>query len=494
MSTTTPTSSLVVLEPQKALGQPLDRFLDKMEGIKTAYEIVVPLIAKELVSARTAFDEFVNEAGITKTKHESTTSFNVPVQKYSSFQELEKKKSSLGSALLQTPRALLVAMVSCYDAFLGDLLKGVFYLKPEMVNSSQRELKFEDLLKLGSIEGAREFLVEKEVESVIRESHTKQFEWMETRFGLPLRKDLSVWPTFIELTERRNLLVHTDGLVSRQYLEVCLSQAVDITNLQVGEKLSVDTKYFSQGFSCLFEIAVKLTQVIWRKLAPQDIENADTEFISVTFNLLKHKRYPLAKRLLEFATKTLKKHSSNLTKRIFTINHAIALKWGGEPEKAKALIEAEDWSDCAEHFKMAVAVLGEEFKAAAKIMHSLGAAAKGVSRVGYETWPLFQDFRKTEEFKKEFRAVYGEDLRIDVEAPKETKEQLNNVNDASRMKGSAAPLPSTEASNEQGEVKEQISETGTIDPPTVQSPKHSSKSAKKRTLGKQVKAISKRGK
>lgn len=89
---------------------------------------------------------------------------------------------------------------------------------------------------------------------------------MENNFKIPLREGLEVWAKFIEITERRNLFVHCDGIVSKQYLEVCNKHGFDFSKpLSVGEKLDVVPDYFESAYECLFEVGVKLGHVLWRK-------------------------------------------------------------------------------------------------------------------------------------------------------------------------------------------------------------------------------------
>src|SRR2546423_10410038 len=45
-------------------------------------------------------------------------------------------------------------------------------------------------------------------------------------FRTLLRKDLPIWPVFVEVTERRNLFAHCSGKVSAQYLTVCDNHGV----------------------------------------------------------------------------------------------------------------------------------------------------------------------------------------------------------------------------------------------------------------------------
>ena len=71
----------------------------------------------------------------------------------------------------------------------------------------------------------------------------------------------------------------------------------------------------------------------------------------------------------------------------------------------REIMEAEDWSACGEDFKLAVEVLTKNFGLAADIMRQIG--KNGILReVHYREWPLFKEFRKSEEFLKAFKEIY----------------------------------------------------------------------------------------
>jgi hypothetical protein len=266
-------------------------------------------------------------------------------------------------------------------------------------------------LEFTSIAEARECILEKEVESVIRKSHAEQFQWMENKFAVPLRKDLDSWPKFIELTERRNLFVHTGGIVSSQYLKVCQEHGVVFsTTPTIGNELGLAPAYFKEAVDIVFEIGVKLAHVLWRKLKPDEIKEADKNLNSIAYEPLLEENYKLAKVLFDFAAVTLKKYANDEARRVFVVNRALAYKWGGEDDKGRKIIEAEDWSATGGKFSLAEAVILENYPAALKIMRGIGKNQEEVPNVAYREWPLFKEFRKTIEFQQTFQEIVGEPL------------------------------------------------------------------------------------
>jgi hypothetical protein len=120
-----------------------------------------------------------------------------------------------------TSRAFIVSLVSQYDVFLSALVRCLFIAQPGLIQSSKKTFEVSEILAFGSMQEAKDAIADEEIESLLRESHHEQFSWLERRFNIQtLRKDLRSWPNFVEITQRRNLFVHSDGRISKQYLKV----------------------------------------------------------------------------------------------------------------------------------------------------------------------------------------------------------------------------------------------------------------------------------
>ena len=396
-------------------------FVLQLRSLSVALDPAMSALSKGLGKHAKNLDEYIKQNAKRLRERDGRVSFQLTGDQISDYETLENYFNSHMLAYRNVPITFLVSLVSQYDAFIGNLLRNAYYLKPDMLNASQRQLTFSELVQLQSVEAAREHLIEKEVESVLRTSHSDQFEWMESRFGIPLRKELHCWPAFIEVTERRNLFVHCDGIVSSQYISVCKSHSCAGVLPDSGDMLGVSPKYFAQAYQCLFELGVKLGQVLWRKLKPDEMEQADDNLNDICFDLLKEENFVLAEALLHFAANVLKHHSSDICRRVFIINYAIALKAQKNDQYIK-LLEHEDWSSCREYLQLAISVLYEKYDEAARIMKSIGRKGKP-SESDYKSWPLFREFRQTDIFKKTYRSVYRREFMIDETAnPKEIKE------------------------------------------------------------------------
>ena len=67
-----------------------------------------------------------------------------------------------------------------------------------------------------------------EVDVLMRDAHVAQIEFLDSKLKLGIVDHFSRWKEFLEITERRNLFVHTGGRVTQQYLQNCRRLGVQV--------------------------------------------------------------------------------------------------------------------------------------------------------------------------------------------------------------------------------------------------------------------------
>jgi hypothetical protein len=327
-------------------------------------------------------------------------------------------------------RSIFVSLFSALDAFTGDLLKAVYTARPETLHSIERSIQFKDVVTMTSPEELRGYILDTEIEQLRRDSYVEQFRQIEKRFGIATLREFAAWAEFVEKAQRRNLVVHGDGRVSRQYLQVCKSEGyVFDPEPKLGETLGVSDEYLDRSIDLLFEVGVKLGQTLWRVVLPDDLEAAESDVIERELDLLHGERWSLAKTIGEFAFKQ-RKFSSERTRLVTLINFAQALKWQGERDAARAVLEKQDWSSATADFDLAVAVLSDRFDDAAELMKRAVTGEK-IEREEFHAWPLFREFRKSKQFLKTYRSIFGRDF-ADAERERAQAYARTIVSDAKR--------------------------------------------------------------
>lgn len=339
------------------------------------------------------------------------------------FETLERNASTSSLARKIIPESLFVSLISQYDAFLTRLLRAIYMLQPEVLNGSERNLTFSQLVEMDTIANAREYIIEKEIDTVLRKSHSEQFDYLEKLLGLKLREKLPIWKTFIEITERRNLLVHCDGEVSSQYLKNCTEHNCNIENVKIGDRLGVQPPYFTEAYKCLYEISVKLTHTLWRKMAISDLKQADKELNDICYNLINSSAFDLADILLEFGCEQ-KNHFNDSLKNVFIINGALSKYLQDKKEEAKKILEKKDWSASSDAFVLAYKVLNDEFESVYELMKKIGNKGE-VDSSDYKEWPLFTKIRNEKKFKDTYKDIFNEEYSV-LETPMRPLQELIN--------------------------------------------------------------------
>jgi hypothetical protein len=428
-------SNQETLQVGNALEKELLLFIGHIDSLADTFPITMQAIDNALSKVLSELGDFTREFGKITEMGEGGTTYEVDANRVNQLQKILSQLSKTSIAVKIHPRSFIVSLISHYDAYLGRLIAELFILQPSVLNSSEKNISFSDLVSFGSVETAKEFVIEKEIESVLRGSHIEQFDWLERKFSIPLNKGLEIWPKFIELTERRNLFVHTDGKVSNQYLSVCRKYGVELNNeVKLGEILEVTPEYWQAAYECVFEIAVKLTHVLWRKLAPQDRLTADENLNTICYSLIMDKNYKLARILLDFAC-DLKKFADETKERMLIINRAQVYKWLNMPDETRRILASRDWSATSDKFKLAKAVLLDDYSEADKIVKRIGKNGE-MKKQFYRDWPLFQEYRKSASFSTLFKDIFGEPLNLvnipnsEVTSASKLAESLNEIEKA----------------------------------------------------------------
>ena len=392
--------------PMPNLGDELTTFIEQIDSLSTSLylSLKVTTAARERVAESMA--KFIDRHATLVQETDDSKSFSVAQQHAAKSAQLKKQCEHVELALSVLPRSFLVSMVTQFDAYFARLIRVLYYTKPELLAASGNTLSFAELVELKSIDAAREFLLEREVEAVLRKSSIEQFTWLENRFGVPLRKDLLSWHTLLEAIERSHHFVHRNGIISQQYFDVCRALGIPVEGvISIGDMLPASPQYFDSAYRALYEISVKLAHIFWRTLNPEDLEAADRHLLKITQDLIVMEKYRLAIALLDFSALTLKKFSTDESRRLFIINRAQAYKWNKQEKLCSLILSQEEWAGQPDHILLAIAALSDNFTLAATIMERIGAVE--AQKISYMESPLFREFRKSVEFHRAYEKVFS---------------------------------------------------------------------------------------
>lgn len=406
-----------------SLEKVINKYLQNIRGIGLTAAISLPHINKwqnnEFEKLNKKISKLIGEPEDNESNQKTITLSSARnfAEFITTIRSFEETKEQHPEKILH--KSLFTQLFSEFDSFIGDLLNTIYNSNEEILKSIHREIPLSDLLKFPDIESAKNHILNKEIETFRRESYAEQFINLEKKFSINLRK-FSDWPAFIELSQRRNILIHNGGLVSEQYLTCCQSQNHNFeVKPNIGEQLNVTPEYFINAIKILSKVGFMLGYTLWLKIFPKEYQNIHTEINNTTYDLLTKNQWSIISEMTDFLLNgSAVKEISDIDLKIRIINCSLATKFNGSDNEANKMLDRVDWSASHRDFKLAVAVIKNNYSEAIEIMKSIGKQGELISQPDYHTWPLFIKFREQPEFYDVYREIYNEQFSEEILTPK----------------------------------------------------------------------------
>ncbi len=322
-------------------------------------------------------------------------------------ESLQKNLYRVGLTSYLLPRSVFIAMVSQLDLLISAYIKIALEKHPAII-SKDKTISFEEAKSFSSIDEIKNYFIDEEIDSVLRASHADHLEWFDKKLGLNLKTLLGdTFNDFIELTERRNLFVHTDGVVSNQYKRVCKKYNCKIdSSIKIGDRLTIDPEYYKKSFYCIYKVALKLSWCFYRKIYHNRIVDIDSFFSNFAIGMVRE-RSGLSEDFLSFFLDNCE-GSRDLEKNLLTINLALSKYILGKKKEVSEVL-GRDWSSVNPEFRLAVSVLQDNYEKAAEYMLQINKKSELIRQKSYYSDPIYDEFRKTEIFKKTYKKIFKEE-------------------------------------------------------------------------------------
>lgn len=163
-------------------------------------------------------------------------------------------------------RMVFIYRVALFDAFLTDLLQAIMACQPNMLKDGKKTLTHREVIELSESGSLLDHLAQKELHEFSYASVREQSEWVKKKFNFPLVPVPSELAKLEEVMARRNLLVHSNGVVNRVYLSV-----VRESPYSVGDQLSVDDAYWNDADGVLYAISGLILKLLSEKFCGQEV-------------------------------------------------------------------------------------------------------------------------------------------------------------------------------------------------------------------------------
>lgn len=373
---------------------------------------IVPIsynfLSAQMLTESRKVTKFSKDHG-TPFKDEKGEGIRMSLEHGTVFEKMKKNLNNTASAFDMTGENAVIGLVSKYDGYLGLLTKQIFTDKPEILNGSDKEFKASDILTYKDFDELKDVLMEKEIETLLRKNHVDQLQWLESKLGIELRK-FKLLPEYVEIMERRNLFVHCNGVVSRQYMSECKKYGCELPEkVKLGATLDAYIDYVRKAYKVLFQVGVMLGFTLWYKIRPQEGLEMIDSLSEVAYDLIKDEEYELGLDIIDYAlsNKSWAKEIKAAQQLVFRVNKALAFHLRDMQDECEKIVDSIDVTAAELRYHLAVAVLRNDYDDAYYIMEKIG--KDDAMRVNYKIWPLFNKIRQESAFVEKFKEIYNEE-------------------------------------------------------------------------------------
>lgn len=238
-------------------------------------------------------------------------------------------------------KSVLILLIVGFETLLTDLSTIAIRRNPGVANLDSHTLSLAELQGLGSVEDATDFLVSRYVEDLARGSLEGWVKWF-AKVGVKLDEIPVDWVQFREVFARRNLLVHTDGKVSNQYIGTLVDAGANRSALPSKDEVIVVTpSYLRSSSELLMSAGALLSTSLWMKLTPDSPDKAIQWSISTAERALEDGHFDASIQICRKIASVCKNRLDLVTDcKLKTVEWTARAMLGGEDEVAT---KAAEW-------------------------------------------------------------------------------------------------------------------------------------------------------
>jgi hypothetical protein len=249
-------SSLTTLE---ALNKEIARAIETMtrEKIKQVKEKVNQLDEKSQKQFQDDYNMFLNSLREDK-KPPDADAYKMPPKAMKLFCQVLESGMALVYYLRFIRDMSLVYLVANFESFMQKSLDKAFNKKPELLSSSGKSVRYEDLVKYKTMKEALQHIIQKEIQ-IVNQDIEEIRDYHKTKLGMEMA-DFVDWVEFKERFYRRNIIVHNSSKPNKLYRMKTGYSGKD-------ERMGVGEDYLAQSIKLFDTMARQMTEFLNCKIA-----------------------------------------------------------------------------------------------------------------------------------------------------------------------------------------------------------------------------------
>lgn len=302
--------------------------------------------------------------------------------------------------------SVLVSLVGFHEVLLSNLLHIHYRLHPGAITSAdkadnevkqERQFNLAEVLSYKTLEEFTEYAVDDKVDGFLRQSAQTWAKFFERLLKISANEFIDDNSTWIEYFQRRHIIIHNGGRVSRLYLKnvdpLWIQKSGE--DMTLGSQVIVSREYLSRALNDFEASGAELCQECWLKFAADELEVREKALLDHQYERVKEGSWVVVEKLGRWAVRRGKLSSAgSLTA---TMNCWLAIKRQNRWAEIENEVNSLDISALHPQFLLAVFALRDDVEKFFKLLPT--ALSSGVSKSSLAGWPILEEMRRRPEFE-----------------------------------------------------------------------------------------------
>ena len=130
--------------PTNILVEEINKFTRDVEALRIALPVIMEVMGNQRQEAAEKFNNFLDDHGTLMESDESNLHYTFPIEHAGLVTDLKKQYESFLTTCPLVPRQFIISLISQYDNFLGQVIRFIFSVKPEVLNASEKAITYAD--------------------------------------------------------------------------------------------------------------------------------------------------------------------------------------------------------------------------------------------------------------------------------------------------------------------------------------------------------------
>lgn len=295
-------------------------------------------------------------------------------------------------------QSVCITLCSCLESLCSDLLKDYFLTVGEDKNLAEKQLTYKVIKNFEIIDDVRNFVIDEHLTEVFRGSYTNWYSTINNHFNVNKKFPIVINDSepIAEFFQRRNLFVHTGGIVSWYYIKNTSRKYNN--GLKVGDRIGISPEYIFENINLIRKLGYA---IFYSFLETKFKENK--EFAPRISAYILDRMHTACPTIPEIYSNISSGNFDTQTKMIAKMNYFLFHKKNNSFESVRKDLENTDVSGSSDQFVMAKSILLESedrFDICKKYFDSISDS----SFLYCYDWPLISLVKSEVEFKNYFKS------------------------------------------------------------------------------------------